>query len=491
MAHSRRGRPPNPLDPSASRAARLGAEIRSRRQARGLTLEALAALIGFSAQHISEAERAKAPVSEPFVGACDHALDAGGSLLKLLPAVVYDRATERHGRSVARRQAARSSSVVVPRREMPEARAVAGNEVEPGFATEPRRIPSSSHDSLQKSKKPDAATPNRDTEQSSVLDSVDRVVEPSYERLRYALQHPTTVDLPAVAQLRDRLWDLDVLYVRAPSTSLLADTGRCLGDIGFLQAHARESRVGQQLCGAEAEAATLMGQLVWDASQRREHAAARAYLHQAIHAARASGNPTAEGRALLRMSMVALYGEKNPKSGLALAAQAVKVTTATSEVIGGLAMLHAAEAHAMLGRRPECDRALSRASFRFDRITATDPAIELFSPTQLGRLAGSCYLSLGDNRRALSLLQTTAHALRDGSKAQAIVLGNLALAQLRLGELDAATYAIHEAIDVIELTRGAGGLNIVFSVAQELRPWRRLPVVQDVYDRLLTLMATR
>lgn len=487
MAQSRRGRPPNPLDPNASRAARLGAEIRSHRQAQGLTLEALAALIGFSAQHISEAERAKAPVSEPFVAACDHALDAGGSLLKLLPAVVYDRATERHERSVARRQTARSSSVL-PRREMPEGRAVAGNKVQPRFATEPRRIPSS-HDSLQKSKKPDAATPRRKTEQSSVPDSVDRVVEPSDERLRYALQHPTTVDLPAVAQLRDRLWDLDVRYVRAPSTSLLADTGRCLGDIGFLRAHARESRVRQELCGAEAEAATLMGQLVWDASQRREHAAARAYLHQAIHAARASGNPTAEGRALLRMSMVALYGEKNPKSGLALAAQAVKVTAATSQVIGGLAMLHAAEAHAMLGRRPECDRALSRASFRFDRITATDPALELFSPTQLGRLAGSCYLSLGDNRRALSLLQTTAHALRDGSKAQAIVLGNLALARLRLGELDAATYAIHEAIDVIELTRGAGGLNIVFGVTQELRPWRRLPVVQDVYDRLLALMA--
>jgi hypothetical protein len=41
-----------------------------------------------------------------------------------------------------------------------------------------------------------------------------------------------------------------------------------------------------------------------------------------------------------------------------------------------------------------------------------------------------------------------------------------------------------EAIDVIELNRGMGGLNIVFSAGREMRPWRTVPVVQDVYDRL-------
>jgi hypothetical protein len=50
MTQPRRGRPPHPLDPDASHAARLGAEIRARRQAHGLTLEGLAALIGFSPQ---------------------------------------------------------------------------------------------------------------------------------------------------------------------------------------------------------------------------------------------------------------------------------------------------------------------------------------------------------------------------------------------------------------------------------------------------------
>lgn len=36
---------------------------------------------------------------------------------------------------------------------------------------------------------------------------------------------------------------------------------------------------------------------------------------------------------------------------------------------------------------------------------------------------------------------------------------------------------------------GGGGINIVFSAGQVLRPWRREAAVQDMYDRLLALMA--
>jgi transcriptional regulator with XRE-family HTH domain len=100
MTQPRRGRPPHPLDPEASSAALLGAEIRTRRQRRGLTLEGLAALIGCSPQHVSEVERAKTSVSEPFVAACDQALDARGAISALLRAVVTERALERaRGRS--------------------------------------------------------------------------------------------------------------------------------------------------------------------------------------------------------------------------------------------------------------------------------------------------------------------------------------------------------------------------------------------------------
>jgi transcriptional regulator with XRE-family HTH domain len=129
MTQTRRGRPPKPLDPDASHAARLGAEIRSRRLARGWTLEGLAELIDFTPQHVSEVELAKASVSKPFIAACDRALEANGSLLELLPAVVYERALERQERGVARRRS-NTSKAVQERRHLPRARPYATTSAE-------------------------------------------------------------------------------------------------------------------------------------------------------------------------------------------------------------------------------------------------------------------------------------------------------------------------------------------------------------------------
>jgi hypothetical protein len=52
---------------------------------------------------------------------------------------------------------------------------------------------------------------------------------------------------------------------------LIPEAAQCLGQVVFLRMHARRPYVRHELHEAEAEAATLMGQLVWDASQRRDH----------------------------------------------------------------------------------------------------------------------------------------------------------------------------------------------------------------------------
>jgi len=191
----------------------------------------------------------------------------------------------------------------------------------------------------------------------------------------------------------------------------------------------------------------------------------------------------------LRTGFVALYGEKNPEAGLTLTMRTVEKARHNSRVLTGLAVLHAAEAWAMLGRRQDCEQALSEAEACFERIGNADDAADLYSPTHHGRLAGSCYLFLGDAKRAEPILADSARSLGDRPKSQAIVLGNLALARIRQQKLDEAAATLHSAMDVIEMTWGGGGLNIVFDVGRELRPWLKVPVVQDVYDRLLTLMA--
>jgi len=83
----RRGRPPAPLQPSASAAARLGAELRVHRQANDLTLAGLSARVGYSGQHISQVEHGRTTATEVFLRACEAELGAGGALMRLLPDV--------------------------------------------------------------------------------------------------------------------------------------------------------------------------------------------------------------------------------------------------------------------------------------------------------------------------------------------------------------------------------------------------------------------
>ena len=105
MTPRRRGRPPKAVNPDASSAARLGAVLRKHRVEKGLTLDELAERIGYSAQHVSQVELARASVSRPFLAQCERALDAQGRLLALLAPVVYEQAMQRHDRIAARRRA--------------------------------------------------------------------------------------------------------------------------------------------------------------------------------------------------------------------------------------------------------------------------------------------------------------------------------------------------------------------------------------------------
>jgi hypothetical protein len=313
---------------------------------------------------------------------------------------------------------------------------------------------------------------------------------PFDERLGYVLRHPRSVDASVVDHLRQALQDLDARYDHAPSTSVLPAAAQHLSQVAYLREHAPSGRLQGALCAVETDSATLMGQLVWDASGRRDHATANAYYDQAIAAAALTNDHAAQALPRLRKSFVALYGERNPTWGLSLAHHAATLTeNGASPALAGLALLHVAEAFAMLGQRDRCDAALDAAESQLAHVETTDPAYRLYSPHQFGRMQGSCHLFLGDPARAQPILEHAAHSLHDRQKSRAIVLGNLALAHIRQRDLDQAAVVLHQAIDVVEQTRGGGGLNLLFAASREFRPWQQEPVVQAVHDRLLTLVA--
>jgi hypothetical protein len=312
------------------------------------------------------------------------------------------------------------------------------------------------------------------------------------ERLDYVMQHPHSVDMAAAAHLREQAQSFAKQYDLAASTSLLPPAGECIGQVTFLRRQAPDGPVLRELQVTEAELATLMGQLVWDASQRRDHATAVGYYDQAISAANRAGETTAEAYALLRKSYVALYGEQEPQTGLRLAQEAATLADATeSHALQGLALLHVGEGYAMLGDRRACEAALGAAEAHLLVMGTADPAHGLLSADRLGRIQGSCYLALGDNAKAGSILESTARRLQGRHKSKAIVLGNLALTYVRQHDVEQAGTVLHRAIDLLEVSRGGGGLNVVSAAVCELRPWRHEPVVQDVHERLLALMTLK
>ncbi|MFF7247598.1 helix-turn-helix transcriptional regulator [Embleya sp. NPDC008237] len=290
------------------------------------------------------------------------------------------------------------------------------------------------------------------------------------------------------AALRADLLDVAERYDSSPSAGLLADAGQLLTRVAMAADQARVGRAQRELRSLQAEAATLMGQLVWDASQRSDHTTAHTYYAQGINLARHLHDRTLEGRALLRTGYLALYGTCQPQQGLDYSLRAADAAKTTSPALLAVALLHVGEAHAMLGHASDCERALAQAERHLDRVTAVDAAADLVSPTQFGRLAGSCYLNLGQNHRAQQQLQSTAEQLLTRRKSRTIVLGNLTLALIRQGELDNAVSVLGQAIDELEQTRGGGGMNVIFAAGRELRPWHRRVDVQDVQDRLFTLM---
>ncbi|SCL16222.1 DNA-binding transcriptional regulator, XRE-family HTH domain [Micromonospora nigra] len=311
------------------------------------------------------------------------------------------------------------------------------------------------------------------------------------DRLAVALKKPRTVDLAAVAHLKQELDRLIDSYDVRPSVALLPDASRLHSDVRFLRKHAAGDAVRRALRNVEAAASIFMGQLVWDVSQRRNSQTALSYFDQAAYTAQQNRDAEAESQARLRQSYVTLYSECEPKSGLAQARRAAQLASQCgSHSLSALALLHVGEANAMMGERSACERALSQAESHLSRTEPKDPAKALISAGQLQRLAGSCYLSLGEPKRAQSLLGAIPAAIQDRRKSHAIALANLALTHVRQREIDGATETLHQVIDSIEQTRGGGAVNVLFTANRELQPWRDRPDVQEVMDRTFALMSS-
>jgi hypothetical protein len=311
------------------------------------------------------------------------------------------------------------------------------------------------------------------------------------ERLAWVLKHPRSVDLPTVAYLREQTVGLfKQNEAVASSTSLLPQAAQQLEQVTLLREHALLGRVRQELCRVEAQAATLMGRLVWDVSGQHDHATAARYYDQALAAASNVKEGWVEALPRTFQRFLPVYtANQDPKTGLEFAERAVaRAGDGSSHVVAGWSSAFAAEAHALLGEERKARLLLDRADSHLSRVAADDPMFGVFAREQLGGFVGACHLHLRDPRGALLALQESVQRLGAGKeKHKSVILGDVSTALVLQGDPEQASAVLHQAIELVELTGSAAGKRRVFTAGRHLGPWRNELFVQEVQDRLLAL----
>ena len=323
------------------------------------------------------------------------------------------------------------------------------------------------------------------------LHDLERLLSPEAPPVHTAgREGPDDGRLAAIAGVREEVAKLTAEYDARPVMGLVVKAAGLLERVEVLRACAGStSGWRRDLDIAEAEAALLIGRLLWDAAGRRDSSAAEEYFDRAARRAGQAGDSVLQVTAALRAGFVGLYGG-DPRAGVRRCVQAAVIAAPVSEALFALARLHAAEGHALLGHAAEADRALTTARGAMAAISPDDPAPGVCLPRTYQRLAGSAYLALGRHTEARIALTEAAIRYEPG-KVLALVLGQLALACLGEGDRDAAVRHVRTAIELAEASQSVGAIAVAFRAGREIVRGAdgAQPEAREIVDKLLMVLA--
>jgi transcriptional regulator with XRE-family HTH domain len=255
-----------------------------------------------------------------------------------------------------------------------------------------------------------------------------------WERLARALSKGMKIDSEGAAALVDRTC---ALHEREGNLTALELQGEVEGHLDALTAALpRAGEHERVLTIAAGETAALAGWIAWDLG---DDARAHSYYWVTMDCAKAAGHPPLRALAHAYSS----YGTASPEKAAQLLTEAAQDVrgpgnaAAAAWIYGRLA-----EEAASVGHEADALRALDRASCAYDFAdhTSEQAWVRFMTPYRMDSLALSVYGQLGRQE----LAETADHALdRLGSElpeAGVVVLGDLAAALLRGGDLDQGVY---------------------------------------------------
>ncbi|MEU9190128.1 helix-turn-helix transcriptional regulator [Streptomyces sp. NPDC048484] len=255
-----------------------------------------------------------------------------------------------------------------------------------------------------------------------------------WERFAQAIGKGGKVDSTVLNTLVDRAGALHVSERQLTALELQGEVEGHLDAITSALPRAGDHERAMTIAGGET--AALAGWVAWDlGDQHRAHA----YYKVAMDCAEAAGHPPLRALALAYAS----YGAATPEKAAELLAQAVKDVrgpgnaAASAWIYGRLA-----EEAAAAGDEADALRAMDRARFAYDFAdhTAEQAWVRFVTPYRMDSLTLSVYGQLGRQE----LAETADHAVdrlgMELPESGVVVLGDLAAALLRGGDLDQGVY---------------------------------------------------
>ncbi|WP_324787044.1 helix-turn-helix transcriptional regulator [Streptomyces sp. H51] len=255
-----------------------------------------------------------------------------------------------------------------------------------------------------------------------------------WERLAHALSKGRKIDSEAVDTLVDRACALHVSEGHLTARELQGEVEAHLDAITAALPRAGEHE--RTLTIAAGETAALAGWVAWDLG---DHARAQAYYKVTNDCAKEAGHPPLRALALAYAS----YGAATSEKAADLLAQAAKEVRGPGNAAAA-AWIYGRFAEETASAHDEANalRALDRARFAYDFAdhTTEQAWVRFVTPYRMDSLALSVYAHL----RRQELAETADHAVdrlgRDLPEAGVVVLGDLASALLRGGDLDQGVY---------------------------------------------------
>jgi tetratricopeptide (TPR) repeat protein len=248
--------------------------------------------------------------------------------------------------------------------------------------------------------------------------------------------------------------------------------------------------VGRSLFGATAELTRLAGWMAFDTGQQE---AAQRYYIQALRLARAAADVPLGGYVLASMSLQATYrGFADEGVDLAQAALERNRGLATARTMSFFHLVEA-RAHAKAGEAAACGMSIGAAEAQLERSRPgdTDPSwLGFYSYDRLAADAAECYRDLGSPLQVRRFTEKAmASPTEEFVRSHGLRLVVSAVAELELGNLDAACAVGTRALEVAGRISSARTTEYVRDLLQRLEPYGDEPRVMELRERARPLLA--